>query len=108
AISSCFFNRPVNRFDMEAPTDRLDMGVFGSMTELADAELAALICPRPLQVQVGIEDELFPVEGARKEARRVQEYYERLGILERYSFEAFDGGHEWCGEVAWEFLQRWI
>jgi len=73
-----------------------------------DPARVALACPRPLQVQVGEEDAMFRVGDAQRLATRAAAYYDRLGVGERFEFVAFEGGHEWRGDVAWRFLARWL
>ncbi|HEY3397082.1 MAG TPA: dienelactone hydrolase family protein [Armatimonadota bacterium] len=108
AVSSCYFNDQAQRMAAEFPQNWSDMRFAGTVSELADPELAALICPRPLQVQVGEEDTLFNIDAARQAAQRAGEYYQRLGAEERWDFQACAGGHEWFGEEAWGFLERWL
>ena len=71
---------------------------------MADPEIVALICPRPLQVQMGRMDELVPADNARRQAERAHEYYRRLGQADRFEFLVCEGGHEFFGEPAWRFL----
>ena len=59
-----------------------------------DAEVGALVCPRPLYVEVGAKDTLFDVRKARPEARRLRAFYERLGIADRFRYKEHEGGHE--------------
>ena len=105
---SCYFNDNFERLAYDNPSGWHDMRFQGSISDLPDPELVALICPRPLQAQVGMKDELFPVEGARKAASRASQYYTKLGMPERFEFVDFDGGHEFRGDVAWEFLAKWL
>ncbi len=108
AISSCYFNDQSQRMPPDRPEAWSDMRFQGTVSDLADPELVALVCPRPLQVQVGKEDAMFPVEHAERVAVRAAAYYERLDLSNRFEFVAFDGGHEWWGEVAWRFLESWL
>ena len=87
AVSSCYFN---NR----KMYDLVDWVWFNAANQFMDAEVGALVCPRPLHVEVGKADELFHVRHARPEARRLEAVYERLGIGERFEYEEHDGGHE--------------
>jgi dienelactone hydrolase len=105
AVSSCYFNDQSRRMPLAQPDAWSDMRFLGTVSDLADPELAALVCPRPLQVQVGKDDAMFPVDHALRMAERAAAYYERLGVPERFEFVPFDGGHEWWGEAAWPFLE---
>lgn len=87
AISSCFFNdRKVYAF--------ADWSWFGSANCFLDAEVGALVCPRPLYIEIGKKDELFDVRKARPHARRLQATYKRLGIAARFCYKEHEGGHE--------------
>ena len=108
AVSSCYFNDQSLRMPLNKPEVWSDMRFLGTVGDLADPELVALACPRPLQVQVGKDDAMFPVGDARRRATRAAAYYERLGVGERFEFVAFDGGHEWRGEAGWPFLEKWL
>lgn len=108
AVSACFFNDETSRLSYDRPAAWNDMRFQGTASVLANSELAALICPRPLQVQCGKKDDLFPLAGAEKAAARASQYYAKLGLADRFQLDAFDGGHEFHGEAAWEFLKRWL
>ncbi len=87
ALSSCFFND-------RAKYAWADWAWPGAAMRFMDAEVAALVCPRALWVEVGERDELFTVETARAEARRVQKWYANLGLTEQFCYHEFDGTHE--------------
>lgn len=108
AVSSCYFNKTLNWLAAEQPQAWGDLRYLGWLSDLADPEIVALICPRPLQTQVGYSDELFPVAGARRVSKRARDYYQRLGLEDRFDFTAFKGGHEWHGPSAWPFLRKWL
>ena len=80
----------------------------GRLNDLAPAEVAAIVFPRPLQVQAGLSDKLMSLESARKEAARAAEYYRKSGAAERFSFVTFGGGHEFRGDIAWPFLKKYF
>jgi hypothetical protein len=56
--------------------------------------VGALVCPRPLYIEVGKRDELFDVEKARPEIKKLQATYERLGIGDRLRCKEHEGVHE--------------
>lgn len=102
ALSSCYFN---DRYVYA----NSDWRWVGQARRFLDAEIAGLICPRPLCVEVGRNDDLFDAAGARREIRRVREWYRAVGLSERLRFRVFDGTHELCrddGNI--EFLCRWV
>lgn len=87
AVSSCFFN---DRYLY----DWTDWTWNNAANTFLDPEVASLICPRPLWIEVGIMDELFAVKNARREVKKVAARYLALGLGERFHFKAFSGGHE--------------
>ncbi|NLF01939.1 MAG: prolyl oligopeptidase family serine peptidase [Anaerolineales bacterium] len=87
AISSCFFsNRRTYAWGDWVWKD--------AASHFFDAEVAALVCPRWLYVEVGARDELFDVRLAEPEAEKVRAVFTRLGIPERFVFRQHPGGHE--------------
>jgi len=65
-------------------------------------EIAGLIAPRPLLVQSGDHDGLYPRECAEEGIRRVREIYAIAGARADYSF--FPGLHEFDGAGALDWL----
>ena len=59
-----------------------------------DAEVAALVAPRALTLQLGTRDELFSEAPARAEFARLQTFFARAGCPENLHMEFFDGVHE--------------
>ena len=102
ALSSCFFN---NRYKYDlAPAVWFD-----AANLFLDAEIACLICPRPLYIEVGRRDDLFTVETARPEAERVSAMYKELGIDSRFRYHEHEGGHEFDKvDEGIEFLTSWL
>jgi hypothetical protein len=70
------------------------------------AEMAALIAPRPFQVERGHDDGVAPDEWIGYEFAKVKERYDRLGLADRVGITYFTGPHEIRGEGTFEFLDR--
>lgn len=87
AVSSCFFND-------RRKYGRTDWGWFNAANLFFDAEVAALVCPRALYIDMGENDPLITVEGARREMPKVRAIYERLGIPQRFYYHEHPGVHE--------------
>ncbi len=87
ALTSCFFN---DRYTYDLPPAVW----LGSARSFLDPEIAALVCPRPLYVEVGNNDEHFSVETARPEAERVAAVYDALGVGDRFRYHEHEGAHE--------------
>ena len=106
AVVAAYFNDREEVLNSAEPFGMTDWRFPKSLSVFHDANMVALICPRPLQIQTGNHDQLFPIAGARRivpDARRV---YERLQRGERFSFVEFVGRHEFNGEAAWHFIEK--
>jgi dienelactone hydrolase len=75
-------------------------------TEMVDVALG--IAPRPLVLEMGRHDPLFPFEAASQAGVVIRRGYERLGVPERFMVDDFEGGHEVSGRLAFDFLHRWL
>ena len=77
----------------------------GHPSDMPGADLAALIAPRALQLQNGINDKGFPIDMVRRAAAEAKTHYAPSGAFE---YQEFDGGHEWRGDIAWAFLRKYL
>ncbi len=59
----------------------------------SDSELCSLTAPRPVFVEVGARDDIFPVEEAKREADKAQKHYISRGYGSNFRFFVWDGGH---------------
>jgi hypothetical protein len=82
--------------------------LFGMLGRLEHEDLGALVAPRPMLVESGTEDLLFPVVTAAESVRRTRLVYELQGAAERLVHDAFEAGHQWHGTEALPFLDRWL
>ena len=71
-------------------------------------EVAMLIAPRPLMVQVGDRDLCFTVDDAAPAARRVGRAYEVVGTAQRFALDLFPGEHEIDVEPALAWFDKWL
>ncbi len=67
---------------------------FNAANTFCDAEVAALVAPRYLAIEVGDNDELFDAELAQKEFSRLKRCIPQW--QEHYRFHIFGGVHEFC------------
>lgn len=91
----------LNRVD--DPEKRVDRDVFRLF---GDAQVAGMICPRPVMIQMGEKDTLFDLEGARREAKKAARHYERLGIADSFEFSVHPGGHVFEIESIFSFFDK--
>ena len=77
----------------------------GWLDELAPLqELVELICPRPLQVQVGTLDEVVPPTVARAVAPHAAGTYADAGVPHLFRHEEAEVGHDFVDALAWPFV----
>jgi dienelactone hydrolase len=79
---------------------------FGMLGRLEHEDLGALIAPRPLLIESGTEDYLFPVAAATESVRRTRLVYDAEGASDRLVHDVFEGEHQWHGSEAVGFLAR--
>ncbi len=81
----------------------------GMLGRLEHVDLGALVAPRPLLVESGREDDIFPLQAAVNTVSELRRVYEATGAEpEALVHDVFDGGHQWHGELAYPFLDRWL
>jgi len=80
----------------------------GITRELGHQDLGALIAPRPLLVETGMHDRIFPVDAARSTVDGLRQVYGAAGAADHIQHDVYDGGHKWHGDVAYPFLARWL
>jgi dienelactone hydrolase len=69
-------------------------------------DVAGLIAPRPLFVESGDEDSIFPVEASRESFERVKKVYGVFGKPELAEQEVFHGKHSFHGKRGLSFLAK--
>jgi dienelactone hydrolase len=75
--------------------------------QLEHVDLGALVAPRPLLIESGRQDDLFPASVAVAEVAKLRVVYNALGAPDDYLVhDVFDDGHQWHGEQAYPFLAR--
>ena len=71
-------------------------------------DVTALIAPRPLLIEAGIQDETFPIAASRTAHATLERAYALLGVREHLWRDEFDAGHEWSGRLAYDFMARYL
>jgi len=69
-------------------------------------DVAGLIAPRPLFVESGEKDEIFPIAASRESFAKVKKVYQSLGAEDVIEQETFDGPHSFWGVKGVPFLAR--
>ena len=79
------------------------LAAFGEM-----ADLAGLIAPRPLFVEAGDHDPIFPFPAVKQGIAAARRVYAVFGVDSYPELVIFEGRHRIDGEAAYEFLKREI
>ncbi|MGO8870834.1 MAG: alpha/beta hydrolase family protein [Acidimicrobiales bacterium] len=74
--------------------------------QMEHADVAALVAPRPLYVETGRDDPLFPLDASVGTVDRVRRVYERFGASDRLVHDVVEGEHRWDGSGAYPFLDH--
>ena len=69
-------------------------------------DVAALVAPRALFAEGGLDDDIFPIAATRASFDRVKKVYEMFGAGDRTELEVFDGPHGFWGKRGLPFLAR--
>jgi dienelactone hydrolase len=72
------------------------------------ADLAALIAPRPLLIEAGTDDPIFPVDEVRIASEQVARVYRLLGAPDLFDQDIFEGGHRFSGNKTFDWFARWL
>ena len=75
------------------------MHEFGEMSDLV-----GLIAPRPMLVEAGDHDPIFPIRAVKKAVLRAKEVYGVFSARERVETDYFEGRHQISGRRAYDFL----
>jgi len=76
----------------------------GILTKAEMPDLLALIAPRPLFIEAGLHDPIFPIETTKVAIEQVRGVYEGYGAQDRFSYNLFEGGHEFGGPESLDWL----
>ncbi|SIO01737.1 hypothetical protein SAMN05444166_2054 [Singulisphaera sp. GP187] len=87
-------------------THEYDMYEFGLAERFNYAEMAALIAPRPFQVERGHKDAVAPDEWIGYEFAKVKRLYDTLGLADRVDITYFNAGHQVEGKGTFDFLAK--
>jgi dienelactone hydrolase len=67
-------------------------------------DLVGLIAPRPILVEAGSRDPIFPIEAVQKSVARAREVYRVFGAEDQVETDYFEGRHQISGRRAYDFL----
>lgn len=82
---------------------------FPNLVRVAEMpDLIGLIAPRPLLVESGTEDAIFPVAAVREAYAQLEKIYGLLDAGEKLDLDLFPGDHQIGGVKAYPWLQHWL
>lgn len=84
----------------------LDNYVPGILREAELPDIIGLIAPRPLFIEAGSEDQVFPLHPAREAYARLTEIYGQYAAQNSLGADFFIGGHEISGAKAYDWLEN--
>jgi dienelactone hydrolase len=84
----------------------IDNYVPGILNWCESYDVAGLIAPRPLFVESGEKDNIFPIEASRASFERVKKVYEAFDAAPMTEQETFDGPHSFWGKRGLPFLAK--
>ncbi|NLG99865.1 MAG: acetylxylan esterase [Chloroflexi bacterium] len=67
-------------------------------------DLAGLIAPRPMLVEAGTRDPIFPIEGVKEAVDRARNVYGVFDSSDKLETDIFEGRHQIHGKRAYDFL----
>ncbi|MFH5182423.1 alpha/beta hydrolase family protein [Paenibacillus sp. TAB 01] len=67
-------------------------------------DVLSLIAPRPLLLEAGTRDRIFPEQGTLEAYEKLGSVYSLLDVKDRLALDLFDGEHEISGRVAYDWL----
>lgn len=80
----------------------------GLARDLDMVDIAAIEAPRPLLIQSGAKDEIFPVDATRAAHAELEKIYALYGAEDRLVLDIFEGGHQWSTTHVESFLKTWL
>jgi len=69
-------------------------------------DLAGLIAPRPMLVEAGTRDPIFPLEGVEESVARARQVFGVFSAAENIETDIFEGRHQISGRRAYDFLRE--
>ena len=71
-------------------------------------DIACLIAPRPLLIEHGTKDPIFPIKATKKAFEKLKKAYKLFNAEHLLDSDFFEGIHEISGRKAYDFLYKWL
>ncbi|MSS73288.1 MAG: acetylxylan esterase [Candidatus Latescibacteria bacterium] len=69
-------------------------------------DLAGLLAPRPLLIEAGTYDPIFPIQAVKKSVEKARGIYRLFGAQQELETDYFEGRHQISGRRAYDFLME--
>jgi dienelactone hydrolase len=76
------------------------------VTEMVD--IAGLVAPRPLLIETGTQDPIFPTAATQQAYQELQKIYALWDAVPNLDIDVFEGEHAWSGAKAYDWLSKWL
>lgn len=86
----------------------VDNFIPGIVTHAELPDIIGLIAPRPLLIESGTKDPIFPIDISLKAYKKIQDIYKLLDVEDRVDQDVFEGEHRISGEKAYDWLKKWL
>jgi hypothetical protein len=80
----------------------------GILRYLDTSDIAGLIAPRPLLIEMGVHDTCFPIEDQLIGYERVKRIYDAAGCSDRLWADIHPGEHGFAGNKAFAFFDQYL
>jgi dienelactone hydrolase len=104
ALVSCYLN--TFRDCVMSISHCIDNYIPGILNWAEMYDVAGLIAPRPLWVESGERDNIFPIAASRASFAKVKNIYEVFGAADMTGQEVFEGPHGFSGKLGLPFLAK--
>lgn len=71
-------------------------------------DIAGLVAPRPLLIETGTRDPIFPTAATQRAYQELQEVYAVFEADKNLDIDIFEGEHAWSGAKAYDWLAQWL
>lgn len=71
-------------------------------------DIAGLIAPRPLLLEMGIYDDCFYIQDQLASSEQVKTIYDAAGSGDRFWRDIHAGGHRFAGNKAFDFFEKYL
>jgi dienelactone hydrolase len=72
------------------------------------SDIAGLIAPKPLLIEHGADDQIFPAEATEEAFGDLLRVYNLLDVPDRLAKDTLPGGHQFGGRKSFDWLDRWL